>query len=519
MTHLLTGSDQEFEKAAQHWATNNQTDQPPYHKNAFGQSALHLAVIFPKRLRKLLELGMRPKVLDLGDTTPLMYAAAYGQLDSIIALLGHKCYIHAYDTRNGRCFIDYALVRRNLNLITDLVQWLREQAASELALDLLGRCVRVTFAQCSLWSNSGTLDWLFRLCGDSDIALGSTTSMHLARDVEDARVVLRNNFTAVEVVDDEGETALMRVSRFLDTRLLYKMLDIEATAGVFIDRQDFSGWSVLMHVTNCMDERNSHLPEETVQLRRASAVGCLNMLLLRGASPTLTDSCNCPCSPDGCSALSITLHRAVESIGVFDSATSISRIPLDFAIALQTCTDNRSPWATDTIKTFVNFLETGELHTCCARRRVRSALWPPPSDCSGSQNARKHTRLATSAENPSRGGMLFQLARLYDVLRRRSQAQHDEALVKEAKRNLNNRRKQRSSGLVIDTVRDHYTHVTVVDIPVPPVLRMDIEAYRDWTAWCVAQPRKLYSRRSLAAWARESSTFVDRLEEELVSLA
>lgn len=311
----------------------------------------------------------------------------------------------------------------------------------------------------------------------------------------------------------------MRVSRFLDTRLLYKMLDIEATAGVFIDRQDFSGWSVLMHVTNCMDERNSHLPEETVQLRRASAVGCLNMLLLRGASPTLTDSCNCPCSPDGCSALSITLHRAVESIGVFDSATSISRIPLDFAIALQTCTDNRSLWATDTIKTFVNFLETGELHTCCARRRVRSALWPPPSDCSGSQNARKHTRLATSAENPSRGGMLFQLARLYDVLRRRSQAQHDEALVKEAKRNLNNRRKQRSSGLVIDTVRDHYTHVTVVDIPVPPVLRMDIEAYRDWTAWCVAQPRKLYSRRSLAAWARESSTFVDRLEEELVSLA
>ena len=86
MTHLLTGSDQEFEKAAQHWAKNGQA----LHKNAFGQSALHLAVIYPKRLERLLELGRSldvSEVSDLGDTTPLMYAAAYGQLHSILALL------------------------------------------------------------------------------------------------------------------------------------------------------------------------------------------------------------------------------------------------------------------------------------------------------------------------------------------------------------------------------------------------------------------------------------------------
>jgi ankyrin repeat protein len=518
MTHLLTGSDQEFEKAAQHWATNKRPDRLD-HKNAFGQSALHLAVIFPKRLGKLLELGMSPKVFDLGDTTPLMYAAAYGRLDSILALLGYDSCIHAYDTLNGRCFIDYALVHRHLDLINELVQWLREQAASELALILLGRCIRVTFAQCSIYSNSDTLDCLFRLCGDSDIALGSKTSMHLARDIEDARVVLRNNFTAVDVVDDEGETAVMRVSRFLDTRLLYKMLDIEATTDLSIDRQDFSGWSVLMHVTSCMDGRNSHLPEETVQLRRASAVGCLDMLLLRGASPLLTDSCNCPCSPDGCSALSIAMHRAVESIGVYDSAESISRTPLDFAIALQTCTDDHPLRATDTVKTFVNFLETGELHTCCARRRVRSGLRPPPSDCATSPNARTHVQLATSARDDPPAGLTFQLARLYDVLQRRSQTQHDETLADKAKQNRANEGKRQLSGLIVDTVHDHYSHVIVGNMPTPPVLRLNVDAYREWIAWCVAQPRKLYSRRSLEAWASESLTFVDRLEEELASLA
>jgi ankyrin repeat protein len=518
MTHLLTGSDQEFEKAAQQWAKKTRPGRPD-HKNAFGQSAVHLAVIFPKRLERLLELEMSPKELDLGDTTPLMYAAAHGQLDSVLVLLGYDSCMHAYDTLNRRCFIDYALVHRHLDLITELTQWLREQAASELALDLLGRCIRVTFAQSSCWSDSDTLDCLLRLCGDSDIELGSKTSMHLARDVEDARVVLRNNFTAVNAVDEEGETALMRVSRFLDTRLLYKMLDIEAAAGVSIDRQDVSRWSVLMHVTKCLDGRNSYQPDETLRLRRASAVGCLNMLLSRGASSTLTDSCNCPCSPDGCSALSIALHRAVESIGPYDSATSISRTPLDFAIALRTCTDDRSLWATDTVKTFVDFYETGELHTCCARRRARSRLWPPPSDCSDSKNARKHTRLATSAGDNPMAGLPFQLARLYDALQRRSQAQHAETLADKAKRDRVDKGKRQHSGLIVDTVHDHYEHWVGGDMPTPPALRLNIDAYREWIAWCVTRPRKLYSRMSLEAWARESLTFVDRLEEELVSLA
>jgi hypothetical protein len=188
------------------------------------------------------------------------------------------------------------------------------------------------------------------------------------------------------------------------------------------------------------------------------------------------------------------MHRAVESIGVYDSAESISRTPLDFAIALQTCTDDHPLRATDTVKTFVNFLETGELHTCCARRRVRSGLRPP-------------------------AGLTFQLARLYDVLQRRSQTQHDETLADKAKQNRANEGKRQLSGLIVDTVHDHYSHVIVGNMPTPPVLRLNVDAYREWIAWCVAQPRKLYSRRSLEAWASESLTFVDRLEEELASLA
>jgi ankyrin repeat protein len=515
MTHLLTGSDQEFEESAQYWATNDRS----YHKNAFGQTALHLAVIFPKRLKRFLQLGMSPDVLDLGDTTPLMYAAAYGQSECVLELIDRDSGIYSQDALNKRYFSDYAVVHGHVDLITELVRWLREHGDSEFALAVLSRSIQMTFAQCSVSSDSDTLDCFFQLYGDSDVLIGSKTSMHLARNVDDARVVLRNKFTAVGVVDDKGETALMRVSRLLDTHLLRDMLKIEADAGVSLDRQDFSGWTALMHLTSCIHERNSYVPEETLQLRRSSAVGCLNMLLSRRACSTLTDSCSCPCSPNGCSALSIALHRAVESIGPFDSSTSISRTPLDFAIALQTCTDDRPQWAIDNIKTFVDFLETGELHTCCARRRVRSGPWVPPSDCATSSNARTHARLATSAEEEPLGGLPFQLARLYNALQRRSQAQHDTSLAEKAKRHPINTGKRRSSGLIVDKVHDRYEHATVVDIAISPVLRLDMDAYRQWIAWCVAKNRKLNSRRSLEAWARESSAFVDRLEESLVGLA
>ncbi|KAM0702270.1 hypothetical protein Q7P35_011180 [Cladosporium inversicolor] len=515
MTNLLTGSDLEFEKAAQQWAARGRVQ----HKNAFGQSALHLAVMFPKRLKRLLELEMPHKVFDSGYTTPLMYAAAYGQSECVLNLIDHDACIDRKDIRNKRYFVDYALVYGHVSLVTYLVQWLRGQGKHEVALVLLNRCIHWTFANGSMWSNSDTLDCLFRLRGDSDMIVGCGTSMHLAQNVRDARVVLRHKFTAVDVLDEKGQTALMRVSRFLDTRLLRDMLDIEADAGMSTHHQDDSGWTALMYLASCMHERHSYPLAETLQLRRTSTVGCMNMLLSRSASPTLTDSCNCPCSPDGCSALSIALHRAVESIGPYDYSASISRAPLDLAIALQTCTEHSSGWATDTVKIFVNFLETGELHTCCARRRVRSGLRPPPSDCATSSNARTHARLATSARNNSLGGLPFQLARLYDVLQRRSQAQHDETRAEKAKRDRSNRGKRQVSGLIVDTVNDHYAHWIVGSMSIPPVLRLDLDAYREWIAWCVAQSRKLFSRRSLEIWARESSTFVDRLEEELVRLA
>jgi hypothetical protein len=514
MTHLLTGSDQEFEEAAQRWAKSGR----PCNRNAFGQSALHLAVILPQRLKKLLELGISPDAVDCGNTTPLMYAATYGKLESVLDLIDHGSEVGSQDTLNQRFFVDYIMAHGHLNLLTDLVRWLQDQSDSELALLLIDRCIWWTFAQSSSWPTSDTLDCLFRLRGDSDVIVGSKTSMHAARSVQDAHVVLQHKFTAVEVVDEDGETALMRVSRFRDTRLFRAVLKLEADAGISIDRQDSSGWTALMHLVNCMDDRNSHQLEETQHLHRTSAVGCLNMLLSHGAGVNIADQCNCPCSPNGCSALSIAMHRAVESTSLFDHSRSISRKALDFAIALRTCINDDPQWTIDAAKTFVDFLETGRLHTCCARRRVRSNLWPPPSDCSTSTNARTHVEIASSAGTDQSGGLRFELARLYNISQRRSQAQHDELLARNIKDTLVQGRERRVSGLVVDTIRDSYERTTIGSLPIPDVLHLDMDAFREWIAWCTSPPRQMYSRASLEAWVKEASSFAESLSDELLKL-
>lgn len=513
MSNLLTGSDDEFEKATHIWAAG---DGVAY-CNAFGQSALHLAVVSPTRLWKLLELGADPNAIDRSGTTPLMYAATYGQFESVLALIEHGSCMDVQDTRNRRCFSDYALLYGHLGLIERLVDWLRQQDGSEIALYVLDRCIGWTLTQSSLWSDSEALDRLLTL-GDSDVMIGSRTSMHLARNVEDARRVLRHGFTAVEPVDNNGETAVMRVARFLDPRLLRALLDLEKAEDLSIDRRDLTGWTALMHIMIHMNKSDCSWTHEYQQSTRASAISCLNILLSRGADFTVTDGCSCPCSPDGCSALSIALHQAIESLSPYHRSESISQTPVDFAIAVQTSMGKHPQLAADTTKTFVDFLETGKLHTCCARRRVRSPLWPIPSDCSDTSNARANVRLISSAAMEPLGGLVFQLARLYDALGHRSQMQHDERLAARIKGRLVHEKQPRVSGLVVDTVRDCYERNIRVDSWVPEVRQLDTGAYRGWIAWCVEQKRQMHSRRSLETWSEQASAFVDGLSKELDKL-
>jgi hypothetical protein len=93
-------------------------------------------------------------------------------------------------------------------------------------------------------------------------------------------------------------------------------------------------------------------------------------------------------------------------------------------------------------------------------------------------------------------------------------------LAKKIKDTLVNGRERRVSRLVVDTVHDSFLHPTVgVSFPILPVLHLDLDAFRRWTAWCESRLQQMYSRRSPKAWAEEASEFVENLSNELVKLS
>jgi hypothetical protein len=70
----------------------------------------------------------------------------------------------------------------------------------------------------------------------------------------------------------------------------------------------------------------------------------------------------------------------------------------------------------------------------------------------------------------------------------------------------------------VDTIRDSYERTTIGSLPIPDVLHLDMDAFREWIAWCTSPPRQMYSRASLEAWVKEASSFAESLSDELLKL-
>jgi hypothetical protein len=168
ITHLLFGSGEEFDRALTTWIANDSGDLV----NAFGQSAVHLAIHSPSRLERVLHAGMDADAMDRDGTTPLMYAAAYGRLDSVITLLQHVKRLDYRDKLNHRCFVHYAIRYKHLDLIKGLVSWLRDGGYAEDALWVLDcsvNCYIIWAADSCLHYDIPMLETLFEMGGDPDV--------------------------------------------------------------------------------------------------------------------------------------------------------------------------------------------------------------------------------------------------------------------------------------------------------------------------------------------------------------
>lgn len=492
------------------------------HANVLGQSAVHLAIHLPSRLKRLLQSSMDPDAVDRGGTTPMMYAAAYGQLDSVLVLIQHGARPDLRDDLNNRIFVDYAICFRRVDLLKGLVTWLRDQGQAADALRIIDRSIHYHLINSSATMDMAVpiLETLLAPGGDPDVLYGTTvTAMHLVKRADLGKALLKHDFTAADVQDEAGQTALMHTVRFLDPGLTRTLLDLQSAAGTSIDQRDQTHWSLMHHLFLHMRCRFSG-PWDSWQIRfqlKTHAIRCMNLVLRRGAEALLTDACVCPCSPGGCSPMSIALHQALEVTRPMSFRDVLSTLPVDLAIGVLALGDAQLRTLADTVATFSAFVESGGRHSCCALTRVRPSHFCEAGDAqvTDSQSAttiRHETCAIVQNVTDEKARFTNQLALFYSLLERRSQARYEDENSARIKKILVCGPKRPKD----DEYRS--SRFTMIPPRVEPAQKLDLQDYRAWISDCKEKRLQLYTGMSLEVWSTNALEFVDGLDREMERL-
>ncbi|KAI7217907.1 hypothetical protein KC333_g3923 [Hortaea werneckii] len=491
---VLTGEDSEFESALRRAKADGGFLRTL--PNALGQTATHLAVTSPRRLERLLQADADPDCVDRGGLTPLMYAAAYGEQQSVLHLVRHQATWHLQERLYGRIFLDYAICRRNLHVVESLVDWLREAGDHGTASEVLDHCI----AECMVQYND-----------HYDIAIPHRL-FELGADVD---TIVNRSF---HIRDDSGKTVLMQVAHLVDSKTLINFASKEQ--GAEFNAQDAKGKTALHHLLgsryveriydNCGTDKSWQIE------RHRNMISCLNTLLQHGDSVSTADNCVCACSEDGCTALTFALNRLDHSVRFGNLDCGIV-IDLFQAARHHSDPDDVSKWSS-AIRRHHAFEERGLTHTCCrARNQDKTVLsCTLKSDAFAGARAEQIQAMANFNTNSSGNGctdddVISSLATLCLLYEQQSIAKHGSIVA---------RREPKSSPcasqLHVDYNKDEIKYRFGFEFT-PHIREVTIDCYKDWLRWCDRNFVKLDikgGRRSYTEYGwRLVSMFEDKVEE------
>ncbi|RMY16661.1 hypothetical protein D0868_00187 [Hortaea werneckii] len=533
---VLTGEDSEFESALRRAkAEGGFLRMLP---NALGQTATHLAITSPRRLERLLQAGADPDCVDRGGLTPLMYAAAYGEQQSVLHLVGHQATWHLQERLYGRIFLDYAIRRRNLHVVESLVDWLRKAGDHCTASEVLDHCIAECMVQYNDHYDIAIPHRLFELGADVDTIVNRCTLMHFAKTSVMSKLVMKHNFTAFHIRDDSGKTALMQVAHLVDSKTLINFASKEQ--GAEFNAQDAKGKTALHHLLgsryvegiydNCGTDKSWQIK------RHRNMISCLNTLLQHGVSVSTADNCVCACSEDGCTALTFALNWLDHSM-TFGNIDCGIVFDLFQAARHQSDADDLSKWSS-AIRRYHTFEEKGLTHTCCRARDSNATILScrlRPDTFAGARA--EQIQAMASFNTKSRGNVctdddiissLATLCLLYEqqsiakhgsiVARREPKANHLDAPVTPLQQVIRPVLQSNpcTSQLHVDYNKDEIKYRFGFEFA-PRIREVTIDCYKDWLRWCDRNFVKLDikgGRKSYTEYGwRVVSMFEDKVEE------
>lgn len=467
-----------------------------------------------------------------------MYAAAYGEHQSVLHLVEFQATWGLQERLYGRNFLDYAIRRRHMKVIESLIDWLGEAGDHGTASEVLDHCIAYCIVQCNDHYDTTIPHRLFELGADADTIVNRRTLMHLATTSKMSQLIMKKNFTLFHSRDDSGKTALMQVANLVDANTLTTVASQEQAAD--FNAQDARGKTALHYLLRSRYVKgiyDNYGTDKSWQIKRhRNMISCLNTLLQQVDSVSTADNCVCACSEDGCTALTFALNRLDHSI-TFGNIDCGIVFDLFQAARHQSDPDDLSKWSS-AIRRYHTFEEKGLTHTCCRARDSNATILSCRLKPDTFTGARAEQIQAMADFNTKSSGnvctdddiisSLATLCLLYEqqsiakhgsiVSRREPKANHLDAPVTPLQQVIRPiwQSNPCTSQLHVDYNKDEIKHRFGFEFA-PPICEVTIDCYKGWLRWCDRNFVKLDikgGRRNYTEYGWHLvSMFEDKVEE------
>lgn len=342
-------------------------------KNFLGQSALHLGVINQEMIRSLISMAFGPnKSVDIPDNhgiTPLIYAAAYGQLESTKALL--QAGADAWLPDRLRCLSMWhcAMFCNEPGFVEEIIKFCDSTIHPNRTMSARDFCcwLRVINRPAAWQDPKGvTLSWIVNsgLISEHITALGNTI-LHLCNNPDEAQILLGRSWTTINNQNKRGHTALMIFARFRNPHILQLAL----TRSSDISPVDDYGMNALHHLNDQFRFRShpSHHCDSWTMWMNSVIV-----LISEGIDVSQVDECTCPCTSLGCSPIRSFFWN--DSGSKSSLKWLLGQIPwlLELALRLRLRSFEDLKIATVDCYRLLRFYESGLIHTCALHQEHHS---------------------------------------------------------------------------------------------------------------------------------------------------
>ncbi|KAF5544427.1 hypothetical protein FMEXI_6540 [Fusarium mexicanum] len=269
----------------------------PFEKtvNVFGQSALHIGVCQASRVAQLLAAGHQVDPSDKRGVTPLMYAAAMNNSQTVMMLVKNGAKLRGTG-ENNFTVLDLVARRGNWDLLWEIIDYATAAYPGfipELFRSLLSNLDSVNYDYCYAAHDTNGQKGCFKFWSRVTFYLGSpdfsfhdgTTLMHMTHDSRSARVLIQLGFTKFK--QDSG-SLLEHLASLHDLSLF----DFAVANGGDAHLHNDCSWDILSVVLAGL---TTHSPQGFLEVLRT-----LEFLLDRGVQVLSRDGCVCDCSTGGC---------------------------------------------------------------------------------------------------------------------------------------------------------------------------------------------------------------------------